>query len=52
MQMDHYTHVCHIFTMPYKCFSDVAFVNGAPPAIGNTSWNMIINADALFWMVE
>lgn len=49
-QMDHYKHICHTLDIPFQRFSDVTIVNG-PPTVGNTGWNMIINADAFFkWL--
>jgi hypothetical protein len=49
-QMDHYKIICNSLDIPYQRFSDVTVVNG-PPTLGNTGWNMIINAETFFkWL--
>jgi len=48
--MDHYKIICDTLNIPFQRFSDVTVVNG-PAVVGNTGWNMIINADAFFtWL--
>jgi capsular polysaccharide biosynthesis protein len=46
-QMDHYKIICDTLSIPFYRFSDVSVING-PPTVGNSGWNMNINADSFF----